>query len=216
MERRGIDMTGIVDYNAGNIKSVERALESLNENVIRGVSLHASGMVIGLTELPNWVPVYKDNDSGKLAVQYTMDIIEPCGLVKFDYLGLKTLSLIRYTEEIINKHKTENTPEFLTSQVSETDEKTFELFSRGDTAAVFQFESAGMQKILKSVKPQKIEELVALNALYRPGPMQFIDQYVNGKWNPDTVHYPDPCLEPLLKETNGVMVYQEQVMQVYI
>lgn len=184
------------------------------ENVIRGVSLHASGMVIGLTELPNWVPVYKDNESGKMAVQYTMDIIEPCGLVKFDYLGLKTLSLIRYTEEIINKHKAPDAPEFITSQVSETDEKTFDLFSRGDTVAIFQFESPGMQKILRNAKPQKIEELVALNALYRPGPMQFIDQYVKGKWDPSTVKYPDPCLEGILKETNGVMVYQEQVMQV--
>ena len=184
------------------------------ENVIRGVSLHASGMVIGLTELPNWAPVYKDNESGKMAVQYTMDIIEPCGLVKFDYLGLKTLSLIRYTEEIINKHKAPDAPEFITSQVSETDEKTFDLFSRGDTVAIFQFESPGMQKILRNAKPQKIEELVALNALYRPGPMQFIDQYVKGKWDPSTVKYPDPCLEGILKETNGVMVYQEQVMQV--
>lgn len=184
------------------------------ENVIRGVSLHASGMVIGLTELPNWAPVYKDNETGKLAVQYTMDIIEPCGLVKFDYLGLKTLSLIRYTEEIINKHKAPDAPEFITSQVSETDEKTFDLFTRGDTVAIFQFESPGMQKILRNAKPQRIEELVALNALYRPGPMQFIDQYVKGKWDPSTVKYPDPCLEGILKETNGVMVYQEQVMQV--
>lgn len=184
------------------------------ENNIRGVSLHASGMVIGLTELPNWAPVYKDNESGKLAVQYTMDIIEPCGLVKFDYLGLKTLSLIRYTEEIINKHRSSNSPEFKASQVSETDSKAFNLFSKGDTVAIFQFESPGMQKVLRRVKPQKIEELVALNALYRPGPMQYIDQYVDGKWDSKTVHYPDPCLEPLLKETYGVMVYQEQVMQV--
>ena len=184
------------------------------ENVIRGVSLHASGMVIGLTELPNWAPVYKDNSSGKQAVQYTMDIIEPCGLVKFDYLGLKTLSLIRYTEEIINKHKDADAPEFLTKDVSETDEKTFDLFSRGDTVAIFQFESDGMQKILREAKPHKIEELVALNALYRPGPLQFIEAYIKGKFDPSKIEYPDPCLEPILKETNGIMVYQEQVMQV--
>lgn len=97
---------------------------------------------------------------------------------------------------------------------SETDEKTFDLFSRGDTVAIFQFESPGMQKILRNAKPQKIEELVALNALYRPGPIQFIDQYVKGKWDPSTVKYPDPCLEGILKETYGIMVYQEQVMQV--
>ncbi|WP_318662456.1 DNA polymerase III subunit alpha [Treponema sp.] len=182
------------------------------ENINRNTGLHASGMVIGLTALPNWAPVFVAE--GKVAVQYTMDIIEPCGLVKFDYLGLKTLSLIRYTENIINKHKKPGEPDFLTSEVSETDEKTFDLFDRGDSVAVFQFESAGMQKILRQAKPRRLEELVALNALYRPGPLDYIPQYIEGKWKPETIHYPDPCLEDILKETYGVMVYQEQVMQV--
>ncbi len=184
------------------------------EGVIRNTGLHASGMVIGLTALPNWAPVFKDPKTGEVAVQYTMDIIEPCGLVKFDYLGLKTLSLIRYTEDIINKHRKPGEPKFDTSLVSDTDPESFELFTRGDTVAVFQFESPGMQKILRQVKPKRLEELVALNALYRPGPMDYIPQYVDGKWKPETVHYPDPCLEGILKETYGVMVYQEQVMQV--
>ena len=184
------------------------------ENVNRNTGLHASGMVIGKTALPNWAPVFKDAKTGKVAVQYTMDIIEPCGLVKFDYLGLKTLSLIRYAEDIINKHRKEGEPEFRADQVSETDAKTFDLFCRGDTVAVFQFESPGMQKILRQAKPRCIEEVVALNALYRPGPMDYIPQYIEGKWKPETIHYPDPCLEGILKETYGVMVYQEQVMQV--
>lgn len=184
------------------------------EGVKRNTGLHASGMVIGLTPLPNWAPVFKDAKSGEVAVQYTMDIIEPCGLVKFDYLGLKTLSLIRYAENIINKHKKPDEPPFLTSEVSETDEKTFELFKRGDSVAVFQFESPGMQKILREFQPEKIEDLVALNALYRPGPMDCIPQYIEGKWKPETIHYPDPSLEGLLKETYGVMVYQEQIMKV--
>ena len=184
------------------------------EGVKRNTGLHASGMVIGLTELPNWAPVFKDPKTGEVGVQYTMDIIEPCGLVKFDYLGLKTLSLIRYAEAIINKHRTPETPEFITANVSETDEETFDLFCRGDSVAVFQFESPGMQKILRQAQPRKLEELVALNALYRPGPMDYIPQYIDGKWKPETIHYPDPCLEGLLKETYGVMVYQEQVMQV--
>ncbi|MDD7697870.1 MAG: DNA polymerase III subunit alpha, partial [Spirochaetia bacterium] len=182
------------------------------ENVNRNTGLHASGMVIGLTALPNWAPVFVAE--GKVAVQYTMDIIEPCGLVKFDYLGLKTLSLIRYAEDIVNKHKKPDEQDFLTSEVSETDEKTFDLFCRGDSVAVFQFESPGMQKILRQAKPRRLEELVALNALYRPGPMDYIPQYIEGKWKPETIHYPDPCLEDILKETYGVMVYQEQVMQV--
>jgi len=184
------------------------------EGVKRNTGLHASGMVIGLTELPDWAPVFKDPKTGEEGVQYTMDIIEPCGLVKFDYLGLKTLSLIRYTEDIINKHKKPGEEPFDTSQVSETDEKAFELFKRGDSVAVFQFESPGMQKILREFQPEKLEDLVALNALYRPGPMDCIPQYIEGKWKPETIHYPDPSLEDLLKETYGVMVYQEQVMKV--
>jgi len=184
------------------------------ENVNRNTGLHASGMVIGLTALPDWAPIFKDPKTGEVGVQYTMDIIEPCGLVKFDYLGLKTLSLIRYTENIINKHRKEGEPEFSTENVSEEDSATFDLFCRGDTVAVFQFESPGMQKILRQAKPRRLEELVALNALYRPGPMDYIPNYIDGKWKPETVHYPDPCLEGILKETYGVMVYQEQVMQV--
>ena len=106
------------------------------ENVNRNTGLHASGMVIGKTELPYWAPVFKDAKTGKVGVQYTMDIIEPCGLVKMDYLGLKTLSLIRYAEDIINKHRKEGEPKFSAEQVSETDDKTFDLFCRGDTVAV--------------------------------------------------------------------------------
>ena len=186
------------------------------EGCKRNTGLHASGMVIGLTELPDWAPVFAitDKEGTKIGVQYTMDIIEPCGLVKFDYLGLKTLSLIRYAENIINKHKKPGEEDFVTANVSETDPLTFDLFKRGDSVAVFQFESPGMQKILREFQPEKLEDLVALNALYRPGPMDCIPQYIEGKWKPETIHYPDPSLEDLLKETYGVMVYQEQVMKV--
>ena len=184
------------------------------EGCKRNTGLHASGMVIGLTELPDWAPVFMDAKEGKVGVQYTMDIIEPCGLVKFDYLGLKTLSLIRYAEEIINNHKKKDEKPFLCAEVSETDQKTFELFKRGDSVAVFQFESPGMQKILRQFQPEKLEDLVALNALYRPGPLDYIPNYIDGKWKPETIHYPDPCLKDILEETYGVMVYQEQVMQV--
>ena len=182
------------------------------ENVNRNTGLHASGIVIGKTELPDWAPVFKDAKTGKVAVQFTMDIIEPCGLVKMDYLGLKTLTLIKYAERIIRKRP--GFENFDTNTVDEADSKTFDLFCRGDTIAIFQFESPGMQKILRQAKPRCIEELVALNALYRPGPLDYIPDYIDGKWKPETVHYPDPCLEDILKETYGVMVYQEQVMQV--
>lgn len=184
------------------------------EGVKRNTGLHASGMVIGLTPLPDWAPVFKDPKTGEVGVQYTMDIIEPCGLVKFDYLGLKTLSLIRYAEDIVNKHRKPGEPEFKTEDVSEADEETFKMLSRGDSVAIFQFESPGMQKILKQFQPEKLDDLVALNALYRPGPMDYIPKYMEGKWHPETIAYPDPALEDLLKETYGVMVYQEQVMKV--
>ncbi len=182
------------------------------EDINRNTSLHASGIVIGKSELPEWAPVYKDGKTGKVAVQYTMDIIEPCGLVKMDYLGLKTLTLIKYAERIIQKRP--GFENFSAEQVSETDEKTFDLFCAGQTAAVFQFESAGMQKVLKLAKPRRIEDLIALNALYRPGPMAYIDDFVAGKFDSSTIHYPDPCLKDILEETYGVIVYQEQVMQV--
>lgn len=182
------------------------------EDINRNTSLHASGIVIGRSQLPEWTPVYKDGKTGKVASQYTMDIIEPCGLVKMDYLGLKTLTLIKYAERLIRKR--EGFENFKAEEVSDSDEKTFDLFCAGQSSAIFQFESPGMQKILKQAKPRCIEELVALNALYRPGPLAYIPQYIEGKWHPETIHYPDPCLEDILKETYGVMVYQEQVMQV--
>ena len=182
------------------------------EDINRNTSLHASGIVIGKSELPDWAPVYKDGKTGKVAVQYTMDIIEGCGLVKMDYLGLKTLTLIKYAERLI--HKRSGFEDFNIERASETDEKTFDLFCAGKTAAVFQFESAGMQKVLKQAKPRRLEDLIALNALYRPGPMAYIGQFVEGKFDASTIHYPDPCLKDILEETYGVIVYQEQVMQV--
>ncbi|WP_041610622.1 DNA polymerase III subunit alpha [Treponema brennaborense] len=178
----------------------------------RNTSLHASGIVIGKSKLPEWAPVYKDSKTGKVAVQYTMDIIEPCGLVKMDYLGLKTLTLIKYAERIIRKRP--GYEQFRADEVSETDEKTFDLFCAGQTSAVFQFESPGMQKILKQAQPRRLEDIVALNALYRPGPMDYIPQYIEGKFDSSKITYPDPCLKSILEETYGVMVYQEQVMQV--
>lgn len=182
------------------------------EDLNRNTGLHASGIVIGKTAIPDWAPVYKDSRTGKTAVQFTMDIIEPCGLVKMDYLGLKTLTLIKHAEHIIRKRP--GYENFRADQVPEDDKKTFELFCAGQTAAVFQFESPGMQKILRQAQPSRLEDLVALNALYRPGPMDYIPNYIEGKFDPSKIKYPDPCLKDILEETYGVMVYQEQVMQV--
>jgi DNA polymerase-3 subunit alpha len=182
------------------------------EGTNRNSSIHASGIVIGKTKLIDWVPMYKDSRTPIMATQYTMDIIEACGLVKMDILGLKTLTLIKHTERLIHKRK--GFENFDANTVDENDEKTFDLFCDGKTAAIFQFESPGMQKVLKQAQPRRIEDIVALNALYRPGPMQFIDDFVAGKNDPSKIHYPDASLKDILEETYGVIVYQEQVMQV--
>ncbi len=185
------------------------ALEGANRNT----SLHACGMVIGRTKLTDYVPVYKDSKTGKIATQYTMDLIEDCGLVKMDFLGLKTLTLIRHCEDLIKK-RGGDLANFSVKEMSDADPATYKMLSDGKSTAVFQFESQGMQNILKRAKPDKMEDLIALNALYRPGPMDFIDQFIESKWDPSKIKYPDPCLKDILEETYGVIVYQEQVMQV--
>jgi len=188
---------------------IATALEGANRNT----SLHACGMVIGKTVLTDYVPVYKDSKTGKIASQYTMDLIEDCGLVKMDFLGLKTLTLITHTEQLIRK-RGGDLANFSIGQISDTDPATFKMLGEGKSAAIFQFESQGMQNILKRARPDKMEDLIALNALYRPGPMAFIDQFIESKFDPSKIQYPDPCLKDILEETYGVIVYQEQVMQV--
>jgi DNA polymerase III subunit alpha len=180
------------------------------EGLARNVSLHAAGIVIGRERLDSYVPLcVPDQQSGMAASQYTMTQIEDCGLVKMDFLGLKTLTLIDQTVELIRK----NHPDFDILKVQDNDKKTLDMLTLGHSDCVFQFESKGMQDILKKAKPSCIEDLVALNALYRPGPIQFINTYIENKANPSLIKYPDPALEELLKPTYGVIVYQEQVMK---
>ena len=183
---------------------------SVLENLNRNVSTHACGTVIGREELTKYVPLYYDPKKKKVASEYTMDIIEPRGLVKMDFLGLKTLTIIRNTQRIIKK----NNPNFSIDEIPEDDPKTFKMLCEGKSEAVFQFESAGMQKILKEAKPNNIEDLIALNALYRPGPMDYIPQYIDAKLGRKKINYPHPDLEEVLAPTYGIIVYQEQVMKV--
>ena len=185
---------------------VAQVLEGMN----RHISTHACGKVIGKSPLTDYVPLYRDQKTGDITSEFTMDIIEPCGLVKMDFLGLKTLTLLKNIEKLVKKID----PDFDVNAVSDEDEKTFKMLSEGKSTAVFQFESSGMQDILRRAKPNNIEDLIALNALYRPGPMQFIPQYIEGKKNPATIKFPDPSLVELLTPTYGVIVYQEQVMKV--
>ena len=189
--------------------SLARKLEGLN----RHSSLHAAGVVIGKSALHNFVPLYKDPKTGSIATQFDMNYLEVCGLVKMDFLGLKTLDVIKHTEELIRRRGGEYSG-FSIERISETDEATFKMLGEGKSFEVFQFESEGMQDVLKQAKPGKIEDLIALNALYRPGPMDNIPQFVDSKNGRQAIRYPDPSLADTLKETYGVIVYQEQVMQV--
>jgi DNA polymerase-3 subunit alpha len=185
---------------------VARKLENKN----RHTSFHAAGIVIGKTALSDFVPLYKDPKTGIVSTQFTMDYLEKCGLVKMDFLGLKTLTLIKHTIDLMRKRGIEIEEE----SIPEDDAATYQLLGEGKSTSVFQFESSGMQAILKQAKPNCMEDLIALNALYRPGPMAYIPQFIDSKWGRQPITYPDPCLEPILKETYGVIVYQEQVMQV--
>ena len=189
--------------------SLAKKLEGLN----RHSGIHAAGVVIGKSTLHDFVPLYRDTNTGIIATQYSMNFLEICGLVKMDFLGLKTLDVIKHTEELIHR-KGGSHSDFSIENISEGDEKTFRMLGEGKSFEVFQFESDGMQNVLKRTKPGSIEDLTALNSLYRPGPMDNIDQFIDSKNGRQRIVYPDPSLEETLKETYGVIVYQEQVMQV--
>jgi DNA polymerase-3 subunit alpha len=183
------------------------------EGLKRHSSIHAAGIVIGKNDLTNYVPLYRDPKTGGTATQYTMNYLEDCGMVKMDFLGLKTLDVIKHTEELIRRRGPEYA-DFSVAAVPEDNEAVFAMLGEGKSFGVFQFESEGMQNILRQAKPGKIEDLIALNALYRPGPMANISQYIESKNGKRKISYPHPSLENILKETYGVIVYQEQVMQV--
>jgi DNA polymerase-3 subunit alpha len=191
--------------------TLARKLEGLH----RHSSLHAAGIVIAKTALTDYVPLYREPESkgGGIATQYTMGFLESCGLVKMDFLGLKTLDLIKSTQDLIQARggKYAN---FNIDTIPEDDPATYTMLAEEKNEGVFQFEKSWWKDILKKAKPVGIDELTALNSLGRPGPMQYIPQFIESKWGRQTIEYPDPSLEQVLKETYGVIVYQEQVMQV--
>jgi DNA polymerase-3 subunit alpha len=182
------------------------------EGLKRQSSLHAAGVVIGKRNLDELVPLFCDK-SGGIATEYTMTYLEQCGLVKMDFLGLKTLDILKNCEELIQRRGGEYAS-FKVDEIPDRDEPTFKMIGEGKSFRIFQFESGGMQDMLKQAHPASIEDLTALNAMYRPGPMQFMQQFIDCKNGKRAIEYPDPSLAPVLKETYGVIVYQEQVMQV--
>jgi DNA polymerase-3 subunit alpha len=180
------------------------------EGSVRNIGTHACGIIIGREDLYEYVPLYSVKESVlDIATQYDGKFVESIGLLKMDFLGLKTLSIIKETIDNIRKSKD---VELDIETIPFDDKETYELYSRGETIALFQFESDGMQKYLKELKPTRFEDLIAMNALYRPGPMQYIPNFIERKHGREKISYDIPVMEEILKETYGITVYQEQVM----
>jgi DNA polymerase-3 subunit alpha len=182
------------------------------EGMARNVGMHAGGVLIAPGKLTDFCPLYAQPGSESAVSQYDKDDVEAIGLVKFDFLGLATLTILEIARELIMKRHP-GQEGFRFEDVPLNDAKVYALFSRGQTEAVFQFESRGMQGMLRDAKPSRLEDLIALNALYRPGPMDLIPSFVNRKHGREPVEYPHPAVAEMLSETYGIMVYQEQVMQ---
>jgi DNA polymerase-3 subunit alpha len=179
------------------------------EGLYRHASTHAAGVVIGDRRLDALIPLYRDPRSDMPVTQFSMKYVELAGLVKFDFLGLKTLDVLAKAVDLIAAR---GAPLDL-AQIPLDDGKTYDLIARGDTHGIFQLESSGMRDSLRKLKPNRFEDIIAMNALYRPGPMDSIPSYIRRKNGEEPVSYPHPMLEPILKPTYGVFTYQEQVMQ---
>lgn len=181
------------------------------EGLYRQSGVHAAGVVIGDRPLEQLVPLYKDPRADMPVTQYDMKYVEETGLIKFDFLGLKTLTVIKKAVDWVKKtHGIELDMDGLPLD----DKETYEMMQRGETCAVFQFESSGMQNVHKQIKPDRFEDLIAIVSLYRPGPMDNIPSYIKRKHGEEEITYLHPALAPILDETYGIMVYQEQVMQI--
>ncbi|RST56839.1 DNA polymerase III subunit alpha [Variovorax sp. MHTC-1] len=182
------------------------------EGMTRNIGMHAGGVLIAPGKLTDFCPLYQQPGSDSAVSQYDKDDVEAIGLVKFDFLGLATLTILEIAKEfIVQRHKGQEN--FAYENIRLDDAPTYRLFAEGKTEAVFQFESRGMQGMLKDARPTRLEDLIALNALYRPGPMDLIPSFVARKHGREPVEYPHPLVEEMLSETYGIMVYQEQVMQ---
>ena len=179
------------------------------EGSVRNTGIHACGVIITPDDITNFVPVATAKDSDLYVTQFDNSVVESAGLLKMDFLGLKTLTLIKDTCKIVKaKHGVTLDPENFPLD----DEKTYELFQRGETVGIFQYESPGMQKHMKDLKPTVFDDLIAMNALYRPGPMEYIPSFIARKHGDEEIVYDLPDMEEFLKETYGITVYQEQVM----
>ena len=196
------------DSGEGLVKKTLRFAEVL-EGSLRQTGLHACGVIIGKDDLTEHIPICTSKDTNLRVTQYDGDHVESVGMLKMDFLGLKTLSIIK---DAVDNVKDSQGVEVDIENVPLDDAPTYQLYSRGETTALFQFESPGMKKNLRQLKPNRFEDLIAMNALYRPGPMENIPSYIKRKHGKEEIHYQLPEMEEYLEETYGITVYQEQVM----
>ncbi len=201
------ELTAAVESNSVNKQLFEYS--KVLEGLARHASTHAAGVVITPDALTNYTPLYKSN-TGDVTTQYDMKSLETIGVLKMDFLGLRTLTVMQKALAMLKARGVELDLDRLPMD----DAKTYALFGNGETISLFQFESSGMREYLKKLKPQSLEDLIAMNALYRPGPMDMIDDFIARKHGTKKIEYLHPLLEPVLKETYGVIVYQEQVMRI--
>ncbi len=205
------ELKSLVDSNTSYQKlfSLAKKLEGLN----RHAGTHAAGIVIGQNDLSTMVPLYSEQKTGSISTQFEGKYLEECGLLKMDFLGLKNLSVIKKCIDLIEETRGEKLDII---NIPLDDEKAFALFQKGESLGVFQLESSGMQELMKKLKPNYFEDIIALIALYRPGPLNsgMADEFIQRKRNPQKIKFDHPFLESILKETYGVIVYQEQVMEI--
>ena len=203
-----VELKNIADGDNLQSETINQA--RVLEGSLRNVGVHACGVIITPDEITKFVPIATAKDSDLVVTQYDNSVVENAGLLKMDFLGLKTLTLIKDTIKLIKyRHK-----KYIDiDNIPLDDLKTYELFQKGDTVGIFQYESLGMQKYLRDLKPTVFEDLIAMNALYRPGPLEYIPSFVRRKNGTEEIKYDIPEMEEFLKETYGITVYQEQVMQ---
>ena len=202
-----IELVSLYNHNEDVRKLIDMAKRV--EGMPRHASTHPAGVVISAVPVSEIVPLQKNDES--IVIQYCAEDIEPLGLLKMDFLALRTLTVIRDCVELIRKN---GNPEFSEDRIFIDSKPVYEMLSTGNSIGVFQFESKGMRSVLSQVKPRQLEELIAVMALYRPGPMESIPKYIHNRNYPQNVEYPVPQMKEILDITYGCMVYQEQVMEI--
>lgn len=201
------ELKELVDQDDTHRKLIRYA--KVLEGLARHSSTHAAGVVIAPGELTDYIPIYKTKE-GDITTQYEMKVLDDVGMLKMDFLGLRTLTVIKRAVDAARARGID----LDINTISLEDPRVYQLFAKGHTVGVFQFESSGMQEYLRKLKPTLIEDLIAMNALYRPGPMNMIDDFIDRKYGRKKMEYMHPLLEPILHNTNGIIVYQEQVMRI--